>query len=654
MTLRYRSFVGAISLHTNRYRIIRRRQLILSLSVANLTNTPNKQLQLSSTKFHSSLRAGWRLKSTISSRSRDIENAGASEVPNQRKFTGRSHLLPDELADVPCSQLGLDGLLLLLNRTLRTSRKRDPNVDGILQKCIDEGFDFGMASSFVRSFWKRKTYDALGEMKRKKEADELMRRNAMDENKTYVQKNIPPRRVWDVLSNRVIPYYWAKPISETPSKSWWLHVKPRHPSEKNTKSIRVAAISHSWVAEDSRQAVHTPINGHQWPVPIPKNTTITRIRIEFLNSIRCAGKRNACYAWLDVLCLRQHWPLSKGGHRANEDVRLTEWKLDVPTIGRIYHCANHILYYFTGLGLPFIERGTHSDRHWTHRAWTLQEVSSYTFTSDSPRVACGGLTKKLNFGDSSGLKGSLATLRAQMSLLSRANIVDVLEIVISRRAPCELDKIASLAHLLVRNYRVVPAYIAGEDSEFAWDRLRKCISQKDKRILQLLAKFYLPDQCVDCHSWKEITELFASPSWAPAHFHSVVYDQPRLGLGSVQCTIHGLDLHPLDQQPRRGILRPLGGVELPIITYFTNIVPEDEVYSAIHIDKSQSAYDTFWIVRQANENELEVVTVVEVSVPRPALFDIVVHPFGDTLVEKRLLGALIRDECRPGRFSFAG
>lgn len=55
---------------------------------------------------------------------------------------------------------------------------------------------------------------------------------------------------------------------------------------------------------------------------MPKDTNLDLIRIELLNT-------GANYAWLYVLCLRQ-----EGGE--SEHLRLEEWKLDVPTIGRAH------------------------------------------------------------------------------------------------------------------------------------------------------------------------------------------------------------------------------------------------------------------------------------------------------------------------------
>ncbi len=74
------------------------------------------------------------------------------------------------------------------------------------------------------------------------------------------------------------------------------------------------------------------------------------------------------YTWLDVLCLRQ-----KGG--LQEDLRVEEWKLDVPTIGYVYDDAKVVIY-LSGLGLPLSlkDGDLDSDQCWFRRAWTVQEV----------------------------------------------------------------------------------------------------------------------------------------------------------------------------------------------------------------------------------------------------------------------------------------
>ncbi|PBK62160.1 hypothetical protein ARMSODRAFT_1061904 [Armillaria solidipes] len=160
-----------------------------------------------------------------------------------------------------------------------------------------------------------------------------------------VNRHLPPRRVWDLYSNQVVP--------------WWVN------NDDDLWKWR-RPISHAWVDEKDRVDVWTPINGKEWPMPIPRDTSLDLIRIEMLN----LGAR---YIWLDVVCLRQ-----KGGLR--EDLRVKEWKLDVPTIGQVYSAryawAAHVVIYMSGLGLPFTlkEGDLDSDQCWFRRAWTVQEV----------------------------------------------------------------------------------------------------------------------------------------------------------------------------------------------------------------------------------------------------------------------------------------
>ncbi|KAG7440190.1 uncharacterized protein BT62DRAFT_635828 [Guyanagaster necrorhizus] len=73
-----------------------------------------------------------------------------------------------------------------------------------------------------------------------------------------IDMHVPPWCIWDLYSNWVV--------------SWW--VVRQWPWE----------ISDSWMnEEDHRKDVSTPINGYQWPVPIPKDTTLDHVRIEMLN-----------------------------------------------------------------------------------------------------------------------------------------------------------------------------------------------------------------------------------------------------------------------------------------------------------------------------------------------------------------------------------
>ncbi len=68
---------------------------------------------------------------------------------------------------------------------------------------------------------------------------------------------------------------------------------------------------------------------------------------------------------------------------------MEEWKLDAPTIGRMYHMngRERVVIYLSGLGLPFSvkEGDLDSERCWFRRTWTLQEVGrGRIITGDMP------------------------------------------------------------------------------------------------------------------------------------------------------------------------------------------------------------------------------------------------------------------------------
>ncbi len=200
---------------------------------------------------------------------------------------------------------------------------------------------------FVRTrpyLYDASTADIAHELRTREEQDRRMRREVLVHDR-ITKRNVPPRRVWDLCANRVVPFWVAG------KKPW--------------------GISHAWVDEKDRTNVMTPINGYEWPVPMPKDANLDLIRIEMLNL-------GAEYAWLDVLCLRQ-----EGGK--NEHLRLEEWKLDVPTIGSVYFSVN-VVCYFNGLGRPLNLTTDYfeSDRCWFRRAWTLQEIT--------PNLIIGGET----------------------------------------------------------------------------------------------------------------------------------------------------------------------------------------------------------------------------------------------------------------------
>ncbi|PBK61858.1 hypothetical protein ARMSODRAFT_896264, partial [Armillaria solidipes] len=195
-----------------------------------------------------------------------------------------------------------------------------------------------------------------------------------------------------------------------------------------------------------------PINGCEWPVPVPKDANLDLICIEMLNI-------GVEYAWLDVLCLRQ-----VGGPR--EDLRLEEWKVDMPTIGCVYCTERKAVCYFSGLGWPLsLKAGDfESDWSWFRHAWMLQEICW--------KPIIGGDT-----GDNRIMEEEIWT-KFESKLSSFLNpkwsnqsldIFDVLAQMRNRIAKNPVDKVVGLAYLLETSE--IPAYYEMQSEEDAWTAL---------------------------------------------------------------------------------------------------------------------------------------------------------------------------------------
>lgn len=393
-------------------------------------------------------------------------------VPKQLRFesTLSTHIIADDDADLSCAQLGSDDTLKALNRIFRTRYTLDtPFLRPHIQRVVDDAFDAGLAYAYFRPRW-HSLINLGPAMEENRTKDEQLRANALREDK-IVDPFIPPRRVWDLWSNRVVPHWIMSSHLITPDL--W-------------------AVSHSWMSLDKRRDILTNINGRKWPVPIPTDASLECVRIELLNL-------GAEYVWLDVLCLRQY-----GG--VEEYLRADEWKLDVPTIGRVYHAGRNrnTVCYFSGLGRPFtVEEGFLNDpRHWLNRAWTLQETKADWIV--------GGVTDESpvapeNYGGSPGdsfyeILDSLVALFADRP----ANALLVLAAMQKRDSVNPVDKIAGLGYIL--RSPSLPVYQEKEDVEDAWTRL---IENMDDRFRADM--LFLYPSCGDGSaawrpSWKQITQ----------------------------------------------------------------------------------------------------------------------------------------------------
>ncbi|KAK0478150.1 hypothetical protein IW261DRAFT_1482179 [Armillaria novae-zelandiae] len=201
------------------------------------------------------------------------------------------------------------------------------------------------------------------------------------------------------------------------------------------------------------------------------------------------------YAWLDVLCLRQ-----RGGPR--EDLRVEEWKLDVPTIGAIYQDAD-VVCYLSGLGLPLRlkEGDLESDRSWFRHAWSLQEIGySRMIAGDTPD---GPLHAK-PIDNAGNYEDEILTkfhrqLESMDSEFSQFKLYGTLSAMQDRISTYPIDKVAGLAYSL--GTHSIPAYYESQSPEDVWTALINEMDVLNRGILF----FTYPEPGTGFKKWR--------PSW---------------------------------------------------------------------------------------------------------------------------------------------
>ncbi|EKM51638.1 uncharacterized protein PHACADRAFT_261891 [Phanerochaete carnosa HHB-10118-sp] len=422
----------------------------------------------------------------------------APDPPLQRKFRGTG-AITNELADTPCASLGVAGLLGELNRVLGTCYELEEDISALLRGYVKDGsMDFGRAYGELRRGWFCDVGNLKSRLESGKRQDEEIRQKAIDRKRgLIVNPRIPPRRVWDLYSNRVLPF-WVLLSTDVPRNLW--------------------AVSHAWVELKQRLLVKTRINCSDWPVPIPDDVDLEQVRVELLNL-------GAEYVWLDVLCLRQkirgdgesESPLSAQETRL-EQLREEEWKLDVPTIGHVYRCkpSQVVITYFSGLGRPFSVCNTtlEEPRAWLNRVWTMQETT--------PNWLLGGLTLQPFDDRDQTISDVLSKFHTRMcGLLSSlsSEIPDILALVtylLSRKGTHDIDFIGALGYLL--KCPAIPIYDEDQSVEDAWDLLLQQLHPK--HLTDLLVMY--PDagqgeQRKWRPSWRQLKE-FCPPRTLPVSY----------------------------------------------------------------------------------------------------------------------------------------
>ncbi|PBK58626.1 hypothetical protein ARMSODRAFT_856044, partial [Armillaria solidipes] len=350
-------------------------------------------------------------------------------LPQQNTYTappGVKLVIPSLLANTSCTILGIEGLLDYLNRALGTSYTLEiPSMTSLLEACITKKYDFGTAYGRLRARWFNENWTIIQDtLQKDKTNDRDMRKKALVGGRIN-DPHINPRR--------------------GPNGPW--------------------AVSHAWMAIERRQSVWTPINGYKWPIPIPKDADLDRIRNEMLNL-------GAEYVWLDVLCLRQRG----GGSWCRELLRANEWKLDVATIGHVYQGAK-VVYNLSGLGRPLglDAADLHNPRCWFRRAWTLQETSANHIiardTEDGPLHA-----EPMDEYQNDILTRFHKQLKSLENLYGPSrSVFDVLGHMQERVAEKDVDKVAGLAFPL--DAKAIPVYREQESLEDAWKTLVKVMDK---------------------------------------------------------------------------------------------------------------------------------------------------------------------------------
>ncbi|PBK94079.1 hypothetical protein ARMGADRAFT_1079552 [Armillaria gallica] len=395
---------------------------------------------------------------TLSSLTETGQAESTIPVLKQRSYTG-AFVIPSALANTPCADLGVFGFVENLNAALGASYTADevhPVLNSILDFYGGQNNDFGTAYAHFHGVWGNIVAFDLRGLRDDEEKDREMRQNALGDGR-ITESKVPPRRVWGLEANRVVPYWMARKHKDGSRYIW--------------------GISHAWMDEKERVNVMTPINGYEWPVPIPKDANLDLIRIEMLNL-------GAEYAWLDVLCLRQ--PGGRGEH-----LRKEEWKLDVPTIGYVYDGLHtSVVCYFNGLGRPLSwPPDFDSDRSWFRRAWTLQEI-----TAGVEQIIIGGQT-----GDDSISTTFRERLKSLNSLYQVENALSQMQ---KRISTNPMDRVAGLAYLLYT--KCIPTYDAEQSEESAWAALVNAMVGESR--LELLFCYPEPGNGGKCWraSWKQV------------------------------------------------------------------------------------------------------------------------------------------------------
>ncbi|KAK0467654.1 hypothetical protein IW261DRAFT_1518736 [Armillaria novae-zelandiae] len=479
-----------------------------------------------------------------------------SNIPvlKQRYYIGRG-VIRSTFADTPYVEPNMHSIFFPKYSAVIVT------LDSGVVKCAD----LGTLYAYLRPYLD-KTFIVPFRLATWKDEDRRKRQSVLVDGR-ITTRHVPPRRVWDLYANRVIPY-------------WVAHQDPW-------------GISHAWVDEKDRIDVMTPINGYEWPVPTPKDANLDLIRIEMLNL-------GAQYAWLDVLCLRQ-----EGGK--GEHLRLEEWKLDVPTIGSVFEKARKVVCYFNGLGRPLRLTTDYfeSDRCWFRRAWTLQEIAEdYIIAGD-----CGDDMMEESVGRRFDEQLKSLHKRRGLALVSEMQ---------HRVSTKPLDKVAGLAYLLRTDS--IPIYDPCQSPADAWEVLMEVLESEIRLALLLYyhepgdgRKYWRP-------SWEQAmrTKIIVPTS---AHLPGRLHRKDNLDADSyisyrIKGYVHGLSEVKTDAPPRQGELALKDALAVPrplkVVADHAFSIP-DGLYTLLAYGQKSSRCPLFIVGKLRDDGKFEKLSILRLA-----------------------------------------
>ena len=409
-------------------------------------------------------------------------------------------MLPRELANLPCNEVDASTLLSWLNTLFETNIPLSPAVENCLAEFTDDSCDLGDIYGYLRPWMRNvlseKDFAGLSAMIRERSQRDFNFRSAAVKS-DGINPRVPPRRVWDLYANRVLPYYALAP----------------NPLGDNFLPDNLWGVSHTWRPIEERKILYTTINGGSWGIPMPRGATLDGVRNELLTL-------GAEYVWVDIICMRQAVAGPDQHPESFHRIRMKEWKLDVPTIGYMFQEDSNrpAVVYFNGLGIPFRDGPVDPTDacHWLNRGWALQEfpfrlipaglktkidiIDLRTFTPDGSGTsaqswACRDFLDTLLAARPQQLTAQM--MEEKMTLeraISRVNV---------RSYSNTVDQVASLAYILQCPF--IPVYDASRDANRFWMLFLQSVPGHIRTEL-LFSYFTPPDYYSSwCPSWDQVT-----------------------------------------------------------------------------------------------------------------------------------------------------